>query len=464
VLTYYRTSSTGLSSGLQRMENGWLRLVEEARCYAPILIERHYRRAYAIQLRYLARRALRLRCPPAVGLDYMARSLRSDWTLLLRQPRRTVLTATALVGQAILRPSPMPSSTPLRLPPLPRNPLVSVVIPLYNAAATVAKSLESVLAQSYRQLEIIIVDDGSTDSGVDICGSYNDPRIRVVHQRNRGLAGARNTGIRHAHGEILGFLDSDDLWSPNKVELHVRHFQANPSVGVSFSRSELIDRNGDSLGIFQTPKLRDITAADVLCRNPISNGSCVLIRREVLDGIQFEDNLYGSLEDFWFDDSFRQSEDIECWLRIAVQTPYLIEGIPEPLTLYRVNSGGLSADVEKQYASWCRVIEKAGTYAPDLIARQGRRAKAYQLRYLARRAIRERQPRLGVRLLHRALHTHPGILAEEPARTVISLVAGYVALLLPPVWYGKLETAMMALVGRLQRLRLPAASLRPRRR
>jgi glycosyltransferase involved in cell wall biosynthesis len=457
VLTFYRTSSGGLSAGLQAMENGWLRLVEEARRYAPELVEKELAHARAIQLRYLARRSLRLGCPAAVGFAYMGRALRSDWTLMLRQPRRTGLTILGLMLHA-LRGSPSPPAPSAPLPPLPASPLVSVVIPMYNSASTVAASLESVLAQTYRHLEILVVDDGSTDDGVAICRRHDDPRLRLLQQRNRGLAGARNTGIRNASGDILAFIDSDDLWMPEKVALHVEHLRRHPHVGVSFSRSALIDQEGRPLGLLQTPRLTGITAPLVLCRNPISNGSCVVIRREVLDAIRFRDDLHGLPEDYWFDDHFRQSEDIECWLRIAAQTDFGIEGIPEVLTLYRVSSGGLSANLEKQYASWCRVLEKASGYAPELIRRHGRRARAYQLRYLARRAIREQQPGMGWQLGMRALHTAPRILIEEPARTLITLLAAAVGMVLPSGFYRRLERRMMGLTGRLQRWRTGAAA------
>jgi glycosyltransferase involved in cell wall biosynthesis len=485
VLTYYRTSSGGLSSGLERMERGWLQLVREARNYAPDLVDRHFAAARAVQLRYLARRSLRLRGPASQGLDYMARCLASDWTLLLREPRRTGLTALAVTARWLAgigrRPPAGGAEAAARAggeaaeakaaqaeggaeaqeqagPDAggggEAQPLVSVVVPLYNSARTVIASLESVLGQTYRNLEILVVDDGSTDDGVELCRALADPRIRIVQQKNRGLAGARNTGIRHASGAILAFLDSDDLWLPGKIAAHVAHLRARPEVGVSFSRSALIDEAGRPLGLYQTPSLVGITPAKILCRNPISNGSCVVLRREVLDGIRFRADLYGTPEDYWFDDSFRQSEDIECWLRIALQTDWTIEGIPEPLTLYRVNSGGLSANIEKQFASWQRVIDKTATYAPELIARWGRRARAYQLRYLARRAIRERQPRMGARLATRAVRSDPGLLLEEPLRTLITLAAGWLGVLLPPPVYGALERWMMGLTGRLQRLRI----------
>ncbi len=104
VLTYYRTSVGGLSSSLQRMEQGWLRLIQEARGYAPELVTQHFATAQAIHLRYLARRSLRLGGSPAIGTDFMGRALRSDWRLLLRQPRRTVLTTLAVFARQLLAP------------------------------------------------------------------------------------------------------------------------------------------------------------------------------------------------------------------------------------------------------------------------------------------------------------------------------------------------------------------------
>ena len=474
VLTYYRTSDGGLSASLERMDRGWLRLVEEARRYAPEMVDRHFARAQATHLRYLARRSLRLSIAPGVGRGFMVRALRSDPWLLLRQPRRTALTMVAVFGRSILEPlrrrrtdghaAPAPfAAEPPTVPAASSStePLVSVVVPLFNSAATVAASLESVLAQTHHNLEILVVDDGSTDAGPAICRACQDPRVQVIQQRNRGLAGARNTGIRHAHGSILAFLDSDDLWMPQKIERHVAHLRSHPEVGVSYSRSAFIDAAGGRLGIYQTPPLHGITPELILCRNPISNGSCVVLRREVLDGIRFQANLYGCTESYWFDDGFRQSEDIECWLRIALQTEWRFEGIPEALTLYRVSSGGLSANIEKQFASWQRVLDKTAGYAPELIRRHGDRALGYQLRYLARRSIREGQPHLGVKLAHQALEHYPRLWREEPIRTLITLTAAHLGVLLPQGLYRLLEGLMMRITGLMQRLRMDRSTSEP---
>lgn len=331
---------------------------------------------------------------------------------------------------------------------------VSVIIPVYNSEVSVAETLRSVLAQTYKDFEIIIVDDGCTDKSIEIYQQFDDTRMQIVHQRNRGLAGARNTGIRHAQGEYLAFIDSDDLWLPEKLAKHVEHLERSPTVGVSFSRSILIDEQSQPLGIYQMPKLTDITPEYLFCRNPISNGSSVVIRRDVLSEIKFQENLYGEVEDFYFDDRFRQSEDIECWLRIALQTNWKIEGIAEALTLYRVNMGGLSANILKQYESWEKILVKTQVYNPEFIKNWGNRARAYQLRYLARRAVRQRSPEIAVSLLHKALKTHWRILLEEPRRTFISCSAAYLLWILPKSVYQSLEKLMMKITGNTQKRRI----------
>jgi glycosyltransferase involved in cell wall biosynthesis len=330
-------------------------------------------------------------------------------------------------------------------------PKLSVIIPVYNAERSIAETLQSVLAQTYRDFELLIIDDGSTDRSIDLCQQFNDPRMRVIHQNNRGLAGARNTGIRHAKGEYLAFLDSDDIWLPEKLEKHIQHLDQSPKVGVSFCRSSFIDDRSQPLGIYQMPKLTDITPGYLFCRNPISNGSSVVIRREVFEGIKFQSNLYGTVEDFYFDDTFRQSEDIECWLRIALQTSWQIEGIPEALTLYRVNTGGLSANVLKQLDYWERIVTKTQAYNPAFVTQWASKARAYQYRYLARRAARQRDRIMATQLFHGAIAADARILIEEPRRTLITLGAVYSLWLLPQSVYQIIETLAMQLTGSRQK-------------
>lgn len=326
-------------------------------------------------------------------------------------------------------------------------PLVSVVIPVYNSAATVLDAVRSVLQQSYSELEVLIVDDGSPDDSIELCRQLTDPRIRIVVQQNRGLAGARNAGIRQARGAFVGFLDSDDLWAPTKVERHLDLFAQAPEVGVSFSCSAFIDEGGEPLGIFQLGRLRGITPEYLFSRNPIGNGSAVILRREVLDAIAYPSDLHGTTETFWFDESFRQSEDVECWIRIALTTAWGFEGLPDVLTSYRVSSGGLSANVMKQYESWQRVLAKVASYDPEFVQRWGNKARSYQLRYLSRRATQLRSSSLAISLINQALVLHWKLLIEEPMRTLITLAAAYLLVILPPPLYVRLESLMIGATG-----------------
>lgn len=262
--------------------------------------------------------------------------------------------------------------------------LVSVIIPVYGAEKYIKNTLDSVLEQTYKNLEILIIDDESPNRSTEICKQFNNSQIKIIHQKNRGLAGARNTGIRHAQGQYLAFLDADDLWLPDKIEKHIAHLESSLDVGVSFSCSAFIDEKGKPWGLYQMSKLKDITPLDLFCRTPIGNGSAAVFRREVFEEIKFLDERYGSIENCYFDENFRESEDVECWLRIAIQTKWKLEGIPQVLTLYRVNSNGLSANLNKKLESWKKLIEKVRSYAPEQVVLWEKPAISYHLRYLAR--------------------------------------------------------------------------------
>ncbi|AFY88263.1 MAG: hypothetical protein CLLPBCKN_001699 [Chroococcidiopsis cubana SAG 39.79] len=335
---------------------------------------------------------------------------------------------------------------------------VSVVIAVFRCEKYISATVQSVLDQTYKNLEILIVDDESPDRCVAICQQFTDPRIQIIRQRNRGLAGARNTGIRHAQGEYIAFLDGDDLWLPSKLEKHVEHLNNSPHVGVSFSRSALIDEMGNRLGTYLMPQLENISPECLLCDNPVGNGSAAVLRRETLDAIAFTDNLHGTSEKFpetyYFDERFRQAEDVECWLRIASQTQWQFAGIPEALTLYRVNSGGLSANLLKQLEYLEQVIEKTRSYAPELISEWEKPAKAYHMRYLARSAIRLKAGAIAVKLMHRALATHWGIVLTDPRRTLMTLAAAYLLWLLPTSIYRQIEALAAQSMGTWQKNRI----------
>ncbi len=298
------------------------------------------------------------------------------------------------------------------------SPRVSVVVPLYQTERYIAETLASVLAQSFDDFEVIVVDDGSRDTGPEIARGTGDDRVRVVMQSNRGLAGARNTGIREARGAYIALLDADDCWHRDKLARHVALLDARPDVGLSYSASRLVGDTGEDLGMTQWPQRRTAGSADVFCRNPVGNGSAPVLRRAALDAIAFWDDALQRT--CWFDESFRQSEDIECWTRIAATTHWHLALVPFVLTDYRVNTAGLSANTSKQLETWRRFRSKVKGYAPHLEAKHGDLAEAFQLRYLARRAVKSGDGRRALRLMHEGLRLGPAMLIHEPVRTAVT--------------------------------------------
>lgn len=331
---------------------------------------------------------------------------------------------------------------------------VSVILPVYGVDQYISATVQSVIEQTYQDFEFLIIDDGSPDKSIEICQQITDPRIKIIRQKNQGVSAARNTGIRQAQGEYLAFIDGDDLWVPEKLEKHVKHLDSSPSVGVSFSYSAFIDPAGVPLGIYQTAKTENISPAYILRRNPVGNGSTPVIRREVFEAIRYQETIDGVVEESYFDRQLRNMEDVECWLRMAIQTDWQIEGIPEALTLYRVHPKGHSANLLNHMKSVEEVIEKTRSYAPEIIAQCENPCRAYQLRFLSRRAVSIRNGSLAAELFHKSLASYWGILLEEPRRTILTGAAAYLLWLLPHNFYNQLEGLGLKITGANQKQRI----------
>jgi glycosyltransferase involved in cell wall biosynthesis len=333
---------------------------------------------------------------------------------------------------------------------------VSVIIPVYKAEKFVAETLRSLLNQTYSNFEAIVVDDGSPDRSIEVCRQFDDPRIWIIQQANRGLPGARNTGIRQAQGDYVAFLDADDLWLPRKLEKHVKHLNQSPQVGVSFSYSAFINEKSKYTGLYQVPrKIKGMTPAYVLCRNPVGNGSSAVLRRETLEDIVSYDWVLGKQEAYYFDEQLRfekaDATDLECWTRIATTTNWQLEGIPEALTLYRINSGGLSANAMIQYRAIEKVIAKLCAIAPEALGPYEQLAKAYYMRYVARRAVTLRDGDLAVKMINQSLQQDWRILLEEPSRTLLTLAAAYLLRFTPQQLYSQAESLALKVTSASQR-------------
>lgn len=219
------------------------------------------------------------------------------------------------------------------------NASVSVVIPAYNAEWCVERAVDSVLAQTRQPLEILIVNDGSTDDTAAKAQGFRD-RIRLIDQPNGGLSSARNTGIRLAKGEWIAFLDADDYWLPRKLEQQLQLLEMNPALGFCSTGARVETPSGAELNLWHCPIKTDSTLHTIFNQNAAiaGSGSAVLARRDLL------------LETGLFDESLQSLEDIDMWLRLAAITHYGC--VEEPLTviLKRPDSMSRNLDVMRQSA------------------------------------------------------------------------------------------------------------------
>jgi glycosyltransferase involved in cell wall biosynthesis len=333
-----------------------------------------------------------------------------------------------------------------------------VVIPVYNTERYVGATLESVVAQSYRNLEIIVVIDGSTDGSLDICRSFHDPRIRIVEQENQGLAGARNTGIREAAGEYIGFIDSDDTWAPKKVERHVEHFAANPDLGVSFSYSALMDEHTRSLGSYQKEGTDPAGFSDFFVRNVVGNGSNAMLRKAVFEGRASDPDAYPVMDGFL--PELRRAEDYELWSRIIHKTRWKMACIPEPLVNYRMNPGGLSANIHMQRKYHFLAMAHIAGYAQDEAEKWRRSAVAHTYWHQARTAANQHAPRIGTNAVKLALWYDWRSITMNHLMICLAVIA---ALVLPERPYYALQRWAGRAWGRAQRLQM-RLSPRPKTR
>lgn len=337
-----------------------------------------------------------------------------------------------------------------------KKPVVSIITATYNAAGFIEPTLASVFEQTFPDWELMLIDDGSTDRTLEITGAYDDPRIVRLQGGGLGPCRARNRAIAASSGAYVAFLDHDDIWEPEKLAKHVAHFDAHPQVGVSYDASMLIDEAGEPLGVFQAPKLADISSRDILCRNPIGNGSSPILRREALEEVAFSETFDGVEERQYFNDHCRYWEDIDLWLRLSELTKWEFRGIPDCLTRYRIVEGAITANPAKKQDAFERGLENARSYAPGLVERYGGAARAYHLRFLGRRLVGAGKYREGLVYVCRALAASPSIVLEEPGRTMVSFAAALTGCVLPRALFRPIAALGLAMLKKP----VPAAGVR----
>ena len=313
-------------------------------------------------------------------------------------------------------------------------PTVSVIVPIYNAGDLLAETINSVLDQTHTDFELILVDDGSSDHSAAVCRSFADSRIRYFWQENAGVSAARNSGLAMARGEFVGFIDSDDLWHPEKIAAHLAHFRARPTVGVSYSACQFINKAGALLNTRFRPKMTGITAADVYSRNPIAGGSSAFFRRAIFRHIIEPASGDGCRDYFYTEESapgLSLAEDHQCWLRMALHSDLKFEGVDRFLTCYRIHDEGLSANIPAMNKGWEAIDAYVERVAPELHRAHSARANAYQMRYYARRAIAMKNGALALSYVRKSLRHSLEPFWHEPTKSLTTLGAATLMCVMP---------------------------------
>ncbi len=221
---------------------------------------------------------------------------------------------------------------------------VSVIIPSYNHAQYIREAIESVLAQTYKDIEIIVVDDGSSDNTKEILSPYiKDGKIRYIYQENRGLAAARNTGVKAAQGRYIKFLDSDDFLYSEQIEQQVGQIKTSDNF-FSISDHCLLRPNGEIVKHKYYPADAERQLAYFLGDNP-APVHAYLVTKVLIDRAG------------GFDETLKACEDWDLWIRI-LQEGAIIKHLPYMGCCYRVSSTSMSANMESMFLQKCKVVEK----------------------------------------------------------------------------------------------------------
>lgn len=282
--------------------------------------------------------------------------------------------------------------------------LVSVVIPNYNGAATLGETLESVRAQTHAELEILVVDDGSTDGSVTLAERHaaEDARIRLIRQANAGVAAARNAGWRAAKSDLIAFVDSDDLWAPDKIARQLARILADDAPGLVYSGNARIDADSNEIERLPCADHEGSVLERLIVFNFIGNGSAVLVRRWVLEKTDgFESALYRARA--------QGCEDLLFYCRAAEHCRF--GAVPDHLVGYRILPDNMSSDSRRMLKSWLMVVEEIGGRHLDLIPQLELGFRLFAI-WTTRRSLFERKPAMLARILAFLLPRRPVLAAR----------------------------------------------------
>ncbi len=234
-------------------------------------------------------------------------------------------------------------------------PEISIITPAYNGAKTIVETIKSVLEQTFTDWELIVINDGSQDSTLELVSSIQDPRIQIFSYANSGAQKSRNRGIGKARGKYLAFLDADDLWTRDKLEAQWQALQKHPEAGVAYSWTNYIDEKSEFWRRGSYISASGNVFAKLLLIDFVENGSNPLVRADTIAEV-------GD-----FDETLVAGQDWDMWLRLAAGCDFVVVSRPQILYRQYPSYTSWSNNVERRELGFQRVMEKALEQAPESI-------------------------------------------------------------------------------------------------
>jgi cellulose synthase/poly-beta-1,6-N-acetylglucosamine synthase-like glycosyltransferase len=289
-------------------------------------------------------------------------------------------------------------------------PTVDVIIPAYNAAKYLPVAIDSVVAQTFEDWRILLIDDGSTDDTAEVVAPYIvrlGSKLKYIRQANGGLPNARNAAIRNSSAEFLALLDADDIWLPNRLTESLKSFENRPQVGLSYGFNNRIDQDGAVIDTFNYRQKHGEgkIAPYIYMRSIHLPCPTVTFRRKCIDEVGM------------FDESLKASEDRDLWLRIGLR--YEVALVPKVIAHYRTSPDSMSTDPDRMLKAQLQFIEKHyGAPGCGMLQRRIALGRAYKQR--AEALGLRRKPLAALASSFRALAYYPFDLSS--ARTAGSLL------------------------------------------
>ena len=278
-------------------------------------------------------------------------------------------------------------------------PKVSVIIPAYNAMTYLPESVESVRRQTFTDFEVLLIDDGSSDEIVQWATQITDPRVKLISQKNQGVSEARNTGIAHAQGEYVAFLDADDLWEPTKLEKQVRCLEDNPAVGLVDTWVILATEQGFPTDKVWISKAEGDVWKQIVEESLLTCGSTPMIRSCCFKTVGL------------FDRNLQIAEDWDMWIRIASRYSFAV--VKEPLVRYRQHPNNTSKKCEVMLKNFRIVIEKTFQSVPSELLYLKNRAYGRANLYIAWKSLETKDYKGVIHFRRQALAHYPQLRYSE---------------------------------------------------